>query len=149
MNFDDNIKTEDFDLYNILIDEKSFEKILVYNILHESLIYSKPLRIRFDKIDGFIRVYFRTGYLILFGREKYDSIYDRIRYAINVIGDITYIKSHNYAKIEVDSCNCLHLEKAMTLCNAIILVKPVWKKKENNYYCNMILEKTSYELPKK
>ena len=37
----------------------------------------------------------------------------------------------------------------MTLCNAIILVKPVWKKKENNYYYNMILEKTSYELPKK
>ena len=28
---------------------------LVCNILHKSLIDSKPLRIRFDKIDRFIR----------------------------------------------------------------------------------------------
>ena len=30
--FDDIIKTEDFDLDDILIDEKSYENILVYNI---------------------------------------------------------------------------------------------------------------------
>ena len=40
----------------MLIDEKSFENIYVYNISHKSLIDSKPLSIRFDKIDGFIRV---------------------------------------------------------------------------------------------
>ena len=28
---------------------------LVYNILHKSLIDSKPLRIRFEKIERFIR----------------------------------------------------------------------------------------------
>ena len=28
-----------------------------------------PLRIRFDKIDGFIRVYDETRYLVLFGTE--------------------------------------------------------------------------------
>ena len=43
---------------------------------------AKPLCIRFDKIDGFIRVYDRTRYLVLFGSEKYDSIYNRIRYLI-------------------------------------------------------------------
>ena len=41
---------------------------------------AKPLCIRFDKIDGFIRVYDRTRYLVLFGSEKYDSMYNRIRY---------------------------------------------------------------------
>ena len=55
--FDDIIKTEDFDINNILIDEKLYENILVYNISYKSLIDSRPSRIRFDKIDRFIRVY--------------------------------------------------------------------------------------------
>ena len=48
-NSDDMIKIKDFDLDNILIDEKSSENILVYNISYKSLIDSKPLRIRFNK----------------------------------------------------------------------------------------------------
>ena len=39
-----------------LIDEKSYKNILVYSVSYKSLIDSKPLRIRLDKIDGFIRV---------------------------------------------------------------------------------------------
>ena len=38
---------------NILIDKKSCENILVYNILYKRLIISKPLRISFNKRDGF------------------------------------------------------------------------------------------------
>ena len=76
--FDDMIKIENFDLDNILVDEKLYENILVYNISYKSLIYSKPLRIRFNKIDGFIRVYDGTRYLVLFESEKYDLIYHRI-----------------------------------------------------------------------
>ena len=63
--FDDIIKTEDFDLDNILIDEKSYKNILAYNISYKSLIDSKPLYIAFDKIDAFIRVHDRTKYLVL------------------------------------------------------------------------------------
>ena len=55
--FDDITKIEDFDLATILIDEKSYENILVYNISCKSLIDYKPLGIRFDKIDVFPRVY--------------------------------------------------------------------------------------------
>ena len=62
--FDDVTKIEGFDPDNILIDEKSYENVQVYNISYKSLIDSKPLRIRFDKIDGFIRVYDGTRYLI-------------------------------------------------------------------------------------
>ena len=58
--FDDVIKIEDFNLDNILIDEKSYENVLVHNISYKTLIDAKPLRIRFDKIDGFIRVYDET-----------------------------------------------------------------------------------------
>ena len=35
------------------------------------LIGTKPLLIRFDKINGFIRVYGGTRYLVLFRHEKY------------------------------------------------------------------------------
>ena len=36
--------------------------------------------IRFDKVDNFIRAYGRTRPLELFGPEKYDAIYNIIRY---------------------------------------------------------------------
>ena len=39
---------------------------------------AKPLRIGFDKVDGFIRVYDGTRYLVLFESERYDSIYNRL-----------------------------------------------------------------------
>ena len=55
---------------------------------------TKPLRIRFDKIHGFIRVYDRTRYLVLFDTEKYDSIYNRIIFSISHKSDITYVISH-------------------------------------------------------
>ena len=54
--FDYIIKLEDFDLDNILTDEKSHEYVLIYDISYKTSIYSKSLRIRFDKIDGIIRI---------------------------------------------------------------------------------------------
>ena len=54
-----------------------------------------PLRNRLDKIDRSIRVYDGTRYLVVFGSEKHDSIYDRIRYLMSVESGITYIISSN------------------------------------------------------
>ena len=61
------------------------------------------MRIRFDKIDAFIIVYDGTRYLVLLGPEKYVAIYNRIRYLISLKSSITYIFSHYFAKIKVDS----------------------------------------------
>ena len=44
--FDDIIKIEDFDINDILIDQKSYENILVYNVSYKILIDSKPLCFR-------------------------------------------------------------------------------------------------------
>ena len=52
------------------MDEKSHKNILIYDILYGTLIVPKPLQIRFDKIDGFIRVFDGTRYLTLFGSEN-------------------------------------------------------------------------------
>ena len=73
---------------------------------------AKPLRIRFDKVNGFIRAYDGIRYLVLFGDEKYDFIYNTIRYFIGVKSGIAYVTSHNYAKIKADSYASLPLEKS-------------------------------------
>ena len=101
---------------------------------------AKPLRIRFDKIDGFIRV------LILFVSEKYNFICNRIRYLKGVQSGIIYFISQNYAKIKVDSYGSLPQEKTMTFHNVKILIKSAFNKKESNHYYNILLEKGSYQL---
>ena len=111
--FDHIIKLEDFDLDNILIDEKSHENILLYEISYKTLIDPKPLSIRFDKINGFIKICDGTKYLTLFRSENYDDIYDRIRYLISLKSGMTHIFCHYFAKIRVDSYDSLPIEKTL------------------------------------
>ena len=108
--FDEIIKIEGFDFDNILLDERSYKNILIYGILCKNLIGAKPLRIMFNKVDEFIRVYDGTTYLVLFGPEKYDAIYNRIKYVISQKNGITFVFSHNYAKIKIDSYDFSPLE---------------------------------------
>ena len=60
--FDDTTKFEDFDCDNILLDEKSDEDILIYDVSYKTLTGATSLRILFDKVDSFIRVYDETKY---------------------------------------------------------------------------------------
>ena len=138
--FEDLIKIEVFDFDNVLLHKKSYENILAYGISHESLIGTRPLRIRFNKVDGFIRVYDGTRYLVLFGAEKDDAIYNRIKYFISQKSGITYVFSHNYARIKIDSYNSLPLEKRLTLHNVLILIKSFFDKNQNHYYYKIFLE---------
>ena len=115
------MKLEDFNIDNILIDEKSHETILSYDIPCKTLIGSKPLYIRFNEIDGLVRIYDGTRDLTLFGSEKYEAIYNRIRYLISLKNGITYIFSHYFAEIKADSYDSLPTEKIFTLNNVIIL----------------------------
>ena len=79
-------------------------------------------------LGGFIRIYDGSRYLTLLDSEKYDTIYNRIRYLINLKIGITYIFSHHFAKIKGDSYDSLPIEKILTLHNVIILIKSVLKK---------------------
>ena len=72
------------------------------------MIGAKPLRIRLDKVNEFIEIYDRV---YIFVPEKYDAIYSKIRHLISE--KITYVVSHNYAKIKVDSRDCLPLRKSI------------------------------------
>ena len=106
------------------------------------------MRNSFDKIEGFIRVYDGTRYLVLFGPENYDDIYSRIRYFISQKRGIRYAFSHYYPKIKVDSYDTLPIEKIFTLDNVIMHIKWVLNKDQNHYYYNTFLEKCSYQLTK-
>ena len=52
---------------------------MVYKISYKTLMGAKLIPIRFDKVNEFIRGYDGTRYLVLFGGEKFDLIYNRIR----------------------------------------------------------------------
>ena len=52
---------------------------------------AKPLHVIFDKVDGFIRKYERTKYLPLFRYEKYEGIFQRIRYLFMLKSNALYV----------------------------------------------------------
>ena len=72
------------------------------------MVDAKPLRIRLDKIDGFVKVYDGTRYLVL---------YNKIRYLIRVNDVITYFF-------------LIIMQKS----NVAILVKSVFNADSNYYY---------------
>ena len=109
--FDDIIKLQGFDLHNILIDKKSHENILIYDISYQTSICLKHLQIKFDKINGIIKIYNKTRYLTLLDTEKYDTVYKKIRYLISLKGGITYTIFHNFGIMKVDSLDSLPIEK--------------------------------------
>ena len=65
---DDPMKVVDINFDNILLDEKSYknsyENILIYDISYKTFMGEKRLRIRFDKVDGFIKIYNGSRYLV-------------------------------------------------------------------------------------
>ena len=114
---------------------------MIYDILYKTLTDSKPLRIIFDKIDGIIRIYDGPRYLTLFGSEKYDAIYNKIRYLISLKYGITYISSRFFANIKVNSYDSLPIEKRLTLHNVIIHIKSVLSKDKKHYYYKTFFKK--------
>ena len=104
------------------------------------------MRIRFDKIDGFIRVRgCEFTHLVLFYYGLFHNIYDKIKYLIREKGSITDNINRNFGKIRIDSYNSLPIEKILTFHNVIILIKSVVNKNKDENYYNIFLEKGLYK----
>ena len=86
---------------------------------------------------------------MFFGTENYDAISCRIRYLIRLKSSITYIFSHYFAKIKVDSYCSFPIEETLTLYDVIIIFKSVLNKDKKHYYYEIFLGKCSYQLAKK
>ena len=72
----------------------------------------RSVLIRYNKIDGFIKIYNKIRYLVLFD-EWCDKICDRIKYLIGKKSDITDSINHNFAIIRIDSYDSLPIEKML------------------------------------
>ena len=93
------------------------------------------LRIRFNKTDELIRIYDGTRYLTLCGSEKYDVIYNKIRYltslkAVPHILFLTILRKSNLILM------ILYLQKK---CYVIILVKSILNRDKNHSYYKIFL----------
>ena len=109
------VRDRDIAFSDILLDEMLYkekcENILIYDISYKTSTGTKPLRIRFDKIDGFIKIHCRIRYLVLLDCSWCEEICDRIKYLISWKIGITDSINHNFARIRIDSCNSLPIEK--------------------------------------
>ena len=144
--FDDIINAIDTKFSDTLLDEKVYENISVYDISYKTSTGPKPLRIRFNKIDGFVRVRGdEFKHLVLFEHGLFDKICDQIKYLISEKSDITDIINHNFGRIRIDSYNSLFIEKILSSHNDIILIKSVVNNNKNENYYNIFLEKGLYE----
>ena len=102
---------------------------------------SIPLRIRFDKIDGIIKICGGIRCLVSFS-YLHDEISNRIKYIINEKSSIT--DRINFAIIRIGSYNSLTIEKILTFRNVMILIKSVINENKNKYYY-IFLQKGSYK----
>ena len=115
--FDDIIRVwdRDVDFSDILLDEnvykENYENILIYDISYKISTGAKPLRIRYDEIDGFIKIHNGIRYLVLFDCGWLDKVCGRIKYLVIEKNGITDTISHNFARIRIASYNSLHIKK--------------------------------------
>ena len=93
---------------------------------------TKTLRIRFDKIDGFIKSHDKIKYLVLFNYRYCDKICDKITYLISEESRTTDSINHNFARIRIDSYDSLPIEKILTFHNVIKLINSVVTKMKMN-----------------
>ena len=94
---------------------------------------SMQLHIRLDKIDGLIKIYDGIRYLVILDHSWCDKICDSIKYHKYEKSDITDSINHNFARIRIDPCNSLPIEKVLTFHNVIILIKSVVNKMELDF----------------
>ena len=76
-------------LKNALSDEKSYKKILIYDISYKTFMGVKPTRIRFDEVT---KIYNGTRYSELFNSWMYNRVYDKLNYLkelLNLLKDIS------------------------------------------------------------
>ena len=126
---------------NILFDEKICKNFLIYGIsCHSTFMGSIPFGIRFDEIDGFIKIYDGIRYLVLFS-YLYDEICNRIKYLTSEKSGIADSIDSNFAKIRIDLYSYLPIEEILTIHNVITLIKLVINENKNKYYYNIFLEK--------
>ena len=94
---------------------------------------AKPSLIRFDKVDGSIKIHNEFSFLA-FDYGWFDKICDRTKYLISEKSGITDSINHDFAKIKIDSYDSFPIEKILTFHDVVTLIKSIVNKEKNNCY---------------
>ena len=84
---------------------------MICDISYKNFMDSIPLRIRFNKIYRFIKIYDGSRYLALIDYGWCDNVWDRIKHLITEKSGITDSINHNFGRIRIDLYNSLPIEK--------------------------------------
>ena len=101
------------------------------------------MRIRFDKVDGLIKVHDKSRYLVSFDYGYCDKICDKVKYPLieKVILQIVLIIILQESELVKFIWFFTYWKKYWV----IILIKSPVKKNKNEYHYNTFLEKSSYK----
>ena len=107
----DLINDSKINISNILLNKILYENISVYNISYKTPAGPEPLRIRFDKIDGFIiSLDGAIRYSILFDYELFNKIFDKIK----------------YLQVKIQIVSIIILERSELIHIILCLLKKYW-----------------------
>ena len=121
--------------------KKKFQ-FITFHIKVQNQWFSKQLRIRVTKLDGFIiSLDGKIKHLVLFDYRLLDKISDKVKHIISKKSGITKSINYNFGRIRTDSHNSLPINKKFLLpfYNAIILLKSAVYENKNKYYYNIFL----------
>ena len=121
--------------------KKKFQ-FITFHIKVQNQWFSKQLRIRVTKLDGFIiSIDGKIKHLVLFDYRLLDKISDKVKHIISKKSGITKSINYNFGRIRTDSHNSLPINKKLLLpfYNAIILLKSAVYENKNKYYYNIFL----------
>ena len=90
---------------------------MVYKISYKTLTGAKPLRISLDIVGEFIRVYYRTTYLVLFCPEMVPFIFTMIPCIISGISKSEAVNLQQKAYVAVKSKTLWDVENIITYKN--------------------------------
>ena len=72
------------------------------------------MRIRFRKINGFIKIHDKIRCLVWFGYSYCDKICDKIKYLVSERSGITDSINYNFARIRISSNDSSPVKKILT-----------------------------------
>ena len=122
------------------MEEEPYENILIFHAVYKPPYGVKPFI--FDEVDGYIRNNDRAKYLELFlSNQKFERMFDRIRYLIMLISDISYVYLHKY-----ESDDDIPLVKIINMHDEVILINSAFDKNYDYYYYQDFLGKRSYKF---
>ena len=150
--------TENFNVNNIKIDEKSYKNLFIYyigfvTVKNDLKVFSvNPLYLICNKINGYFEEINGSKYLMLIPTnenkekiKKHKALWNKIKYLIGKITENSDDYDEKYMKIKFDTDNKLTLNKVIKFPIITIVLRAVFHE-NNKYYPQVFVDECLYEI---